>query len=294
MDRTASAAHASHDESLIARFYGGDVSEDERVGVIELMAACPDCAALFADLAAIADAVEAMPVPPRPRDFTLTEEDAARLRPRRLGLSAVFGVGLRRSLGSSLAALGLVGMVLTGAASLLGGTPTADMLTTQGERAAVVTTAGTQDTAIGAGAVAMPTAGPVSTAALAPVAGGTPGPAQVAAATPAAPELAAASPAGMDQTGSLNGGTSAGQPAASPAGATVQPLPPSQNTGVAFGGIGAIGTTEPQFLPAPSTTGSGMDARLVWIVGFGVLFAIGLVIAILPRRPRNRGRGARG
>jgi len=114
MDRTAAVTHAAHDELLIARFYGGDVDESERVRVLDRMADCRDCAALFADLAAIAEADEAMPVPPRPRDFTLTEEDAVRLRPKRRALSGIFGPGLHRSLGGSLAALGLVGMVLTG------------------------------------------------------------------------------------------------------------------------------------------------------------------------------------
>jgi hypothetical protein len=38
---------------------------------------------------------------------------------------------------------------------------------------------------------------------------------------------------------------------------------------------------------------SGPDARLIWLGGFGALFAIGLVIALLPRLPRGRGRGTR-
>jgi anti-sigma factor RsiW len=122
MDRTTSASHPSHDEMLIVRFYGGDVDDSERAHAIELMADCADCADLFADLEAISEASAAMPVPARPRDFTLTEEDAARLRSKRRAWKAIFGLGLRRSLGGSLAALGLAGLMLTSAASLLGQT----------------------------------------------------------------------------------------------------------------------------------------------------------------------------
>jgi anti-sigma factor RsiW len=107
---------------LIVRFYGGDVDDSERARAIELMADCADCADLFADLGAISEASAAMPVPARPRDFTLTEEDAARLRSKRRAWKAIFGLGLRRSLGGSLAALGLAGLMLTSAASLLGQT----------------------------------------------------------------------------------------------------------------------------------------------------------------------------
>ena len=122
MDRTTRASHASHDEMLVVRFYGGDVDDSERARAIELMADCADCADLFADLGAISEASSAMPVPARPRDFTLTEEDAARLRGKRRAWKAIFGLGLRRSLGGSLAALGLAGLMLTSAASLLGQT----------------------------------------------------------------------------------------------------------------------------------------------------------------------------
>ena len=54
MDRTASPAHAAHDELLIARLFGGEVGNSEREHAVELMAKCPDCAALFADLGSIA------------------------------------------------------------------------------------------------------------------------------------------------------------------------------------------------------------------------------------------------
>jgi len=122
MNNTTPAAHAAHDELLIARLFGGDVSEAERARALDQMGECGECAALFTDLGDIADATEAMPVPDRPRDFSLTQSDAARLRRRRWSRSALFGAGLRRSLGGSLAALGLAGLVLTGGLALLGQT----------------------------------------------------------------------------------------------------------------------------------------------------------------------------
>jgi hypothetical protein len=42
--------------------------------------ACAGCAALLGDLEAIRGALPALPVPPRRRDYRLTDEDAARLR----------------------------------------------------------------------------------------------------------------------------------------------------------------------------------------------------------------------
>src|ERR1035437_9726504 len=126
MDRTPAATHAGHDEMLIVRLYGGDVDEAERARALDLMADCRECANLFADLGAIAEASAAMPVPPRARDFALTDKDAARLSPeRRAWRPAIFGAGLRPSLRGSFAALGLAGALMTGAVSLLGGLGTA-------------------------------------------------------------------------------------------------------------------------------------------------------------------------
>ena len=118
MPKTAAAAHAGHDELLIARLYGSDVNDRERARALELVAGCDECAALYADLGAIAKATAALPVPSRPRDFALTDEDAARLRPRRRGWARLLGVGRRRSFGGALVALGFSGLVLTSALSM--------------------------------------------------------------------------------------------------------------------------------------------------------------------------------
>ena len=73
--------HAGHDELLIARFVGGDVSADERRRADALTETCEECRRLYRDLAGMAHAT-GMSLPPvrRRRDFQLSEADAARLR----------------------------------------------------------------------------------------------------------------------------------------------------------------------------------------------------------------------
>src|SRR5450759_211616 len=121
MDRTA-ATHSNHDELLIVRLFGGDLDDHERAIALDLLGECEDCAALFADLGATADATAALLVPARPRDFTLTEADAARLRKARRGLGFFSALRRTRALGGSLVALGLVGLVATSSLGILGGT----------------------------------------------------------------------------------------------------------------------------------------------------------------------------
>src|SRR5664279_544466 len=120
MDRTA-ATHSNHDELLIVRLFGGDVDDRERARALDLLGECEDCAALLADLGATADATAALPVPARPRDFTLTEADAARLRRERRGIGFLSVLRRTRAIGGSLVAIGLVGIVTTASVGILGG-----------------------------------------------------------------------------------------------------------------------------------------------------------------------------
>lgn len=239
MDRTAPAAHASHDELLLARLYGGDLDERERAQALDRMAECDECAAVFADLGAFAGAVAALPVPPRPRDFSLTESDAARLRRPAPARPAFFGAGLRRALGSSLAALGLVGAVLTGSASLMVQTASpASNLAFGDSRQNVPVAAGAasqQDTAI---AVASPGA------------------------------KASALPYASQVPDYVNG-----QPSQSPA---TEYGPATQDGGNSNGG-GSIKS----YTYGDQNQG-GADSRLVWLIGFGVLFIVGLGILVVP------------
>lgn len=121
------ARHALHDEELIAAFATGSLDEEsdfERArSLIERCTACRD---LHRDVAAIGSALrmDAKGMMTAPRDFRLTVEDA-----ERLGGTVLVGgflARLRRSMvsfaapiGASLAALGIVGL-LVGSAALSG------------------------------------------------------------------------------------------------------------------------------------------------------------------------------
>src|SRR5204863_9311721 len=72
-------SHADHDPFLIAAVLNRDVEPAERDAAEMLIATCPDCAALHADLLSLSSAVADLPAPARERDFRLTTEDAARL-----------------------------------------------------------------------------------------------------------------------------------------------------------------------------------------------------------------------
>jgi hypothetical protein len=140
------ARHALHDEELIASLAAGALDgedeADERSRARSLVERCPVCSALHDDVAAIGAALNgaAAFTAHAPRDFRLTVEDAQRLGgtvvTRRVtrGFRALFG-NVARPLGASVAALGLVG-VLVGSAVLgaagLGGAPAADSATSGG------------------------------------------------------------------------------------------------------------------------------------------------------------------
>ncbi len=119
------AAHAAHDPVLVAAYAAGDATGAELEAATAQVAGCAACAALHHDLRAIAAALPLMPAPRRTRDFRLTAEEAASLRPagwRRL-LAPFAGprFAFAAPLGSGLAALGLVGILLAGTGLPLGG-----------------------------------------------------------------------------------------------------------------------------------------------------------------------------
>lgn len=124
------ASHADHDPLLVAAFAGGDLGPADR-GQAELLAStCADCALLEADLRAIATATAALPKPLRQRDFSLSVEDAARLRKR--GWRGLVGVlaGPRTAalmpLATGLTTLGIAGLLLAALPAIqLGGSAAA-------------------------------------------------------------------------------------------------------------------------------------------------------------------------
>jgi hypothetical protein len=259
MDRTA-ATHSNHDELLIVRLFGGDVDDHERARALDLLGECEDCAALFADLGATADATAALPVPARPRDFTLTEADAARLHRERRGLGFLSALRRTRALGGSLVALGLVGLVATASLGILGGT------------------AGTSGAASGDYRLANEAA--------------TAAPAAMGAVDQASGSLVPAlAPLGASPAASATSGV---QDAAAPTGTGSKAVPPAPApsgqgaAGNSADGNGA-GSPDAQALAA-ATMSTGLDARLVWLGGFGLLFLAGLGVLIVPLIRRRRTR----
>jgi hypothetical protein len=103
------SSHAKHDRFAIADAVGGVTPT--------IVAACPSCGALFADLTAIRAAIGDARVPSRTRDFLLTTADAARLRPagwRRF--VAAIGTqrdAITRPIALTCTGLGLAGLLLT-------------------------------------------------------------------------------------------------------------------------------------------------------------------------------------
>lgn len=77
--------HDRHDPLLIAALLDRDASATERTEADDRRRSCPDCAALYADLLALAGAVRELPAPVRGRDFVLTAADAERLAGERVG-----------------------------------------------------------------------------------------------------------------------------------------------------------------------------------------------------------------
>jgi hypothetical protein len=124
------ASHADHDPLAVAAHAAGDATGSELDDALALVAACPDCAALHHDLRSIAAALPDLPAPVRTRDFRLTPEQAASIRPagwRRL-LAPLAGprFAFAGPLGTGLATLGIVGILAAGAVGMpLAGTAAA-------------------------------------------------------------------------------------------------------------------------------------------------------------------------
>ena len=135
----AIARHALHDEELIAAFAAGDIedsAEHERArSIIERCATCRDIhrdvAVIRSVIRALGTAGERAATVSAPRDFRLSAEDAARLRPgspiarvaRRLGWRARLDLGIAafgRPVGAAMATFGVVGL-LVGSLTLGGG-----------------------------------------------------------------------------------------------------------------------------------------------------------------------------
>ena len=131
-------SHDRHDSTVVAALAADDLAGTDRDQALELTRSCADCALLHADLRALARATASAPPPfaSRQRDFRLTPDDAARLRPagwRRLvaALSRPPS-GLTRNLGVGLATLGLAGLLIGNVRVDLGSSAAAPATTSGG------------------------------------------------------------------------------------------------------------------------------------------------------------------
>jgi hypothetical protein len=82
--RSLTSEHRRHDRLLVTRFAMDDAYPSERAEAQALLESCVDCASLAADIRLVATSVSRLPLPARPRDFSITAEQAERLRGSRL------------------------------------------------------------------------------------------------------------------------------------------------------------------------------------------------------------------
>jgi hypothetical protein len=110
--------HDQHDPILMVSLASGDLAAADRdyATATSLVASCADCARLHDDVLAIASATKALPPAARARDFRISPEQAAKLRPA--GLRGVLarltapGAVFSRQLGVGLATLGIAGLLI--------------------------------------------------------------------------------------------------------------------------------------------------------------------------------------
>jgi hypothetical protein len=258
--------HPDHDLELVAAYAAGDASGPDLELASALVSTCAECSALHHDLRAIAAAMPELPAPARPRDFRLTPEQAASLRPSGIrGMLATLSgprFAFATPLGTGLAALGIVGaLVASGGLPSSGGATSVEPSTTRATAPEV--TSDLSDAQPGANAAGAQPA--QESAAASSAAGEKPAP-ESAAASSAPAELA---PAPSDATLKVAAGQAA------------EPTPPASGTG-AYAGPDAAVTSD-----VAST--SGADPRLplaVAVVFVGAaLVAARLVARRLARAP---------
>ena len=133
-----SAEHAAHDPMWMAALASRDhdLSPTEHTRAQAALETCDACADLFAELVAVSAAIPSAATPARPREFTLTPADAARLRTRglRRWLSAIGSArdGITFPLAMGLTTMGIAGLLLATLPSAFSGATSMTTLSTVG------------------------------------------------------------------------------------------------------------------------------------------------------------------
>jgi hypothetical protein len=126
MQPSTAPSHDAHDRTVVAELAARrpDLTPMALDAARAQVAACSACTDLLADLMALQAAVPTASVPARPRSFTLSPDDAARLRPRTwrrmLGFIGSARDGFTRPLAMGLTTLGIAGLVVASVPALGG------------------------------------------------------------------------------------------------------------------------------------------------------------------------------
>ena len=121
---TSASAHATHDLTIIAALAARtpDPSDVQTGSARQQLAACSACTDLLADLLALQTALPTTSTPARPRDFSLTSADAARLRRggwrRILGFFGSARDNVSRPLAIGFTTLGIAGLLVAALPSM--------------------------------------------------------------------------------------------------------------------------------------------------------------------------------
>jgi hypothetical protein len=123
-------SHHDHDLALVAALAAGDAEGRDHTRATELVTSCAECALVRDDLVALAASLRTLPPPRRTRDYRLTADQAAALRPTgwRRFLGAFGGTGFRFAtpVGTAMATLGIAGLLLSAVPSALPAGTTGD------------------------------------------------------------------------------------------------------------------------------------------------------------------------
>src|SRR6478752_2648431 len=271
--------HHRHDPMLVAALAAGDLAGTDRDQVIALTASCADCAALHDDLVAIARATASVPPPIRGtgRDFRLTPEQAASLRPSgwRRFVPAGGGAAFTRPLGAALATFGIAG-ILIGTLSLgfTGGSAASAPQPASG--AGVAADRNVESLAASGAPEAPGLQGLPETSAAAASAAAAPAPAASAAAS-----AAAAAPSTPADTAGGGFGSLDGQSAA-----------PSAPTSVGIAAAPSTGQVTHQETTSTTSADDGSSGRSSspLLILSGVALVLGVALLVLARRRENEAR----